>query len=424
MAERSAVGVAAAGAAWETEALERLARGGPAVALHKRCVDLPDLLATAATGLGGVVVVSASLPGLDADSLDALRRAGVGVVLVADDPAHDNALGRLGPHRVVPPADLATLGDLVRAAATTTGEAVAAAEPRTGGAGTPSAGPGRVLAVWGPAGAPGRTTVAVGVATELAARDLPTLLIDADPYAGAVAQLLGVLDDASGLLAAARLGNGGRLDPARLATLARRVGQLRVLSGLPRADRWAEVRPAAFEEVLDAAVALAEHVVVDVGFSLEREPGDPFSPTTPQRNQMTLATLARADEVLVVGAADPVGLARLARGLVEVRDLVPDTPLRVVVNRARASLGWGEREVRGMVEGFVTPLAVHFLPDDRRAVDRALMAGAGVREVGDSELAAALADLTAALLGGPARRPARGLLQRLPVRRRRAGRAR
>ena len=32
---------------------------------------------------------------------------------------------------------------------------------------------------------------------------------------------------------------------------------------------------------------------------------------------MTLAALEAADEVVVVGSADPVGLSRLARGLVE-----------------------------------------------------------------------------------------------------------
>ena len=36
-----------------------------------------------------------------------------------------------------------------------------------------------------------------------------SLLLDADPYGGAVAQHLAVLDDASGLLAAARLANAG-----------------------------------------------------------------------------------------------------------------------------------------------------------------------------------------------------------------------
>ena len=68
-----------------------------------------------------------------------------------------------------------------------------------------------MVAVWGPAGAPGRTTVAAGVAAELARRRVRTVLVDADPYGGAVAQQLGVLDEVSGLLSAARVTAGGML---------------------------------------------------------------------------------------------------------------------------------------------------------------------------------------------------------------------
>ncbi len=399
MSERVPVLVAAAGAPWETDALEQLTRGGPAVVLHKRCVDLPDLLATAGTGLAGVAVVASALPGLDADSLAAMRRAGLTTVLVADpdeQAADGERLRRLGADRVVRADELGRLCEII---GSTAGAAPAPVQA-TPAAGPPApGGPGRLTAVWGPAGAPGRTTVAVGLAAELAARGTSTMLVDADPYAGAVAQHLGVLDEVSGLLAAARSANVGQLDAARLAGLARRVGDLRVLTGLPRADRWVEVRPVAFEDLLDVATGLVEHVVVDVGFSLEHEPAEPFGGAAPARNQMTVAAVRRADEVLVVGAADPVGLARLARGLVEVHELVPDTDLRVVVNRARPSLGWGPKQVHGMVEGFVAPVGMHFLPEDRRAVDRALMAGVSLAESGDSDLGRALADLADGVLG-------------------------
>ena len=53
---RVAVLVAAAGAPWEAEALDRIERGGPRLVLTKRCVDLTDLLATASTGLASVAV--------------------------------------------------------------------------------------------------------------------------------------------------------------------------------------------------------------------------------------------------------------------------------------------------------------------------------------------------------------------------------
>ena len=90
------------------------------------------------------------------------------------------------------------------------------------------------------------------------------------------------------------------------------------------------------------------------------------------------------------------------------------------MNRTRPSLGWTDREIRGMVEGFVTPLDVHFLPDDRPAADRALMAGRSLAESGESALRAAMTALAMGVLGEPAV-PVR---RRRRLRRRRAGRDR
>lgn len=393
--------VAAAGAGWETTALDLLARPG-AGTLHKRCVDLSDLVASAGTGLARVALVSGRLPGLDADAVSVLARSGVGVVVVLDETRGDaggeeqRRMQRIGARQVLAP-DLAGLADALRGASSRAPDE----EPvvRVGRDPEPPDG-GRSVVVWGPVGAPGRTTVATGLAAELAHRGRSTILLDADPYGGAVAQHLGVLDGASGLLAASRAANAGELDATRLAALARGVGgDLRVLTGLPRPDRWPEVRPATFDDVLTAARAVADWLVVDVGFSLEGERDDPFA-TGPRRNHMTLAALTQADEVVVVGAADPVGLSRLARGLVDLHDLVPEASVTVVVNRTRPSLGWSEREIHAMVEGFVRARGVHFVPDDRAAADRALMAGRSLVELGDSSLRRGVAAIADGLVGG------------------------
>lgn len=422
--------VAAAGAPWEAQALHRLqaprlgVSAAPRVVVAKRCVDLADLLAAASTRAAAVAVISPTLPGLDADSVALLQRAGLGVVLVAGpeelDEQQTERWHRLGVEHVVPTTRLDALVSTVVGASPDAGNPLpddpAEVDHEEGG----HAAPGRLIVVWGPNGAPGRTTVAVGLATEIAAAGEHVLLADADAYGGAVAQHLGVLDEASGLLAAARAANSGQLDPERLAGFARLVGdRLRVLTGLPRPDRWPEVRPAAFDIVLEEAARLASYVVVDVGFGIDSEPADPYGAGPPQRSAMTLRALQQADEVVVVGAADPVGLSRLARGLVELHEVLPEVRPRVVVNRTRASLGWADREIRGMVEGFVRPVDVHFLPEDRAAADRALMAGRSLAETGDSALRSAMTTLAAEALGRstPVVRPGR-------LRRRRAGRAR
>jgi MinD-like ATPase involved in chromosome partitioning or flagellar assembly len=387
--------IVAAGAPWESAALAVLGARSDVVVL-KRCVDVDDLLATAAAGQSDVAVVGLDTPGFDMPATDHLRRHGVRPVAVSPAGAHLEA-GRvrgaqIGAPVVVAEDDLDGLVDAVRRPVEPPSPPLPRAEQPTapGGAG------GRVVTVWGPAGAPGRTTVATGLAAVLAIR-APTVLVDADPYGGSVAQVLGVLDEVSGLLAATRLAGAGTLTEG-FGTLQRFLDErLSVVTGLPRPDRWTEVRPGTVEAVLDVAREHG-HVVVDTGFSLEQDPAADYG-SRPGRNQLTVDALAAADEVVAVGTADPVGLSRLARGLVELRETVGPVPIRLVVNRMRPTLGWTERDVTSMVSGFARPVALHFLPEDRDVVDRALVTGRTLTESApDSALVGALTEVAEAIV--------------------------
>ncbi|KAA1425693.1 AAA family ATPase [Nocardioides antri] len=389
------------GAAWESSALASL-NEHPGVVVLKRCVDVDDLLATASAGQGEVAVLGAELAGLDAAVVDQLRQYGVRAVAVAQD----DDVARARAHRIGIDAVVAAdrVEDLVDAVVRGPGPALLEAPTVEAVAGLPPSAPpsGRVIAVWGPAGAPGRTTLATALAAELARRRMTTVLVDADPYGGAVAQQLGVLDEVSGLLSAARLVTGGSIDE-RFPTVQRRLSDhLRVVTGLPRADRWVEVRPGALTAIVERARSEAQ-VVIDTGFSLEQDPATDVG-ARPERNAMTLEALTAADEVLLVGAADPVGLARVARAIAEVHEVLPAPVLRLVVNRMRPSLGWREADVTSMLAGFGGNLGVHFLPDDQPAVDRALVAGRTLVEAGESPLTRAVASLVDAMAGRVAAR--------------------
>jgi MinD-like ATPase involved in chromosome partitioning or flagellar assembly len=387
----------AAGAPWESTAVGHLSQA-PGIVLIKRCVDVDDLLASASSGQADAAVLALEAPGLDASAVAHLRRHGVRpvAVLAPGEPTAEHA-ALLGVGSTVVDRDVSTLPRVLTSreeGPTAVPLAGPGAGPVAGlpgpgptgddaGAGDVPTGGARVVVVWGPAGAPGRTTVAVTVAAELARRGEPTVLVDADPWGGSVAQQLGILDEASGLLSAARLAGGGQLGE-RFGSVCRSVGErLHVVTGLPRADRWSEVRPAALEQLVVTAAGHG-HVVVDTGFSLEEDPAG--AGTRPTRNSATLTALELADEIVVVGAADPVGLSRLARALVELRDLTGGAAVRVVVNRMRPSLGWSEKEIAGMVEGFARVTGLHFLPDDQAAADRALVSGRNLVEAGDSGL--------------------------------------
>jgi MinD-like ATPase involved in chromosome partitioning or flagellar assembly len=378
----------AAGASWETGAL-RLLSGRRDLVVLKRCVDVDDLLAAATSGQADTAVVAVEAPGFDLAAVDDLVRHGIRpVAVVGDEPGAVRA-SRIGVRAI------ARVDDLEMLPAVVTAEELPTPEPPP----EPETAPptrGRVVTVWGPAGAPGRTTVATTLAAVLGRRSRTTL-VDADPYGGAVAQSLGVLDEVSGLLSAARLAGSGMLEE-RFASVQRAFDQqFTVVTGLPRPDRWTEVRPGTVELLAETA-SRHGHVVIDTGFSLD----DDDLGGRPGRNQLTLAALEVADEVLVIGTADPVGLSRLARALVDLRERSPLTSLRVVVNRMRPTLGWTERDVTQMLSDFVRPVGLHFMPEDRATVDRALVTGRTLLETdAESPLAVAVGRLADAVVPAP-----------------------
>ncbi|WP_230685107.1 hypothetical protein [Cellulomonas sp. JZ18] len=243
---------------------------------------------------------------------------------------------------------------------------------------------GATVAVWGPTGAPGRTFVAVNLAAELAALEHDALLVDADTYGGVVAQVLGVLDESPGLAAAARAAGQGALDLPSLARLAPVVlPRLRLLTGVARADRWPELPASSTQEVLRVARGLADVTVVDTGFCLEQDEVLSYDTRAPARNAATLTVLEQADLVVVVGAADPVGVQRLVRALGELTDRGLGLQRTVVVNRLRPTVA-GARPADAVTAALARYAGVHdvvLVPDDRAAADAALLEGRALREI-------------------------------------------
>ncbi|MAO81463.1 MAG: hypothetical protein CMH82_12550, partial [Nocardioides sp.] len=108
--------VAGGGAAWEAGALDALA-ARPGVVVLKRCVDVDDLLATAASGQAEVALVGLEAHGLDATAVDLLRRHGVRPVgVVGAGTTGEQArlrASRVGVRTLVPESDIASVGEVV-----------------------------------------------------------------------------------------------------------------------------------------------------------------------------------------------------------------------------------------------------------------------------------------------------------------------
>jgi MinD-like ATPase involved in chromosome partitioning or flagellar assembly len=246
---------------------------------------------------------------------------------------------------------------------------------------------GRVLAVWGPHGAPGRTTIALELATAMAKSGQQVSLVDADTYAPTLALLLGLDEAAAGIASACRRAETGELDVAELLRLSIAVpagrGVLNVLAGLNRPSRWPELSAHRLRRTLQLSREVADVTIVDIAAATESDEELSFDQQVPRRNAATIATLAEADQVLAVASADPVGIARFLQSYSELRSLVGTKPLTVVANKLRSGpLGIDARgQIRRTLQRFAGVDEVHFLPEDAPAADSALLHAKPISEV-------------------------------------------
>ncbi len=321
----------AGGAPWEAPLVRGLQQPEFGVEVFRRCVDLSELLTVALRDHPRAVVIAADLPWLDRELVGTLHDAGVTVVAVETRPG-GRALDRIGvAHRLMAPPDVDVLVGLLHRLGEQPEESVV--EPPV----QPSSGGGRLVAVWGGPGAPGRTMVAAHLALDHRRTGGDPILIDGDGWAPAVAQLLGLPTEPALTTAIRDAANGW---PSPLSdSLLEGPGGLRVLGGLPRADLWPEVRERSWRAVLDGARHASDVVVVDVAAPIEEDEELSFDRVPFRRNLMSRVALEEADQVLMVVRADPVGLRHGIFAYRMLREALPGAADRVavVLNQVPAS---------------------------------------------------------------------------------------
>jgi MinD-like ATPase involved in chromosome partitioning or flagellar assembly len=333
-----------------------------------RALVAPDALTETVLAGADAVVLEVTRTSLGAGVVALCDRVGVRIVpLCADEPGRRVAAA-FGLPAALP----------IDASAEAVLRALDAPAPEFERARAAASGPG-VVVVWGPAGAPGRSTIAIELAVELARGGRRAGLVDADSHAPALALLLGLAEEGPGFPAACRQAERGALDVAELTRIAEPlpVTAVEVLTGINRPGRWPELSARRVTAALEACRGWADHTVVDVAAPLERDEEIVSDLADgPRRNAATLAALQAADAVVAVFSADPLGTARFLRAAAELRAVVGPTPVLAIANRVRPStVGIDARgQVRRAVDRFAGIRDVWFVPDDRRAVDAGVLA--------------------------------------------------
>lgn len=342
-----------------------------------RCVDRVELVAAIRGAAPDLVVVAGFAPWLDREACDEAVAARIPMVALAGGTDAAEALARLGV--LVLPADSTP----ERVLAVRSSED---ALPQAPSQLARSLGPrGRQVAVWGPKGSPGRSTIAIEIAAEIAAAEPHTVLVDADTYGGDLAQMLGVVEELPTIVWASQAA-------AREASLTeglRRAGERGpvLVPGITRSDLWRDVREHAWRQLLGMLRDDFAHVVVDAGFCIEED----------DRNGVAREALRSADSVVAVCRCDPVGLKTFLWAYPSLAELVEEERVFVVANRLAPG---EETQVADLLRRHTGKRPVAYLPDDSALFRAAVSKGVAARELVPSSPVARSIRAVAAALGG------------------------
>jgi MinD-like ATPase involved in chromosome partitioning or flagellar assembly len=239
-----------------------------------------------------------------------------------------------------------------------------------------SEGSSKTISVWGPAGSPGKSTIAINLACELSLSGASVFLLDLDLVAPSLAQMLGLNEHPAGLAAACRLAAQNRFDIMQLERLSVRVAagkqSVSLMTGITSSSRWPEVTNDSLVTILELASAHFDYVVLDLASSLE--PGLRQAHGAIERNQASCLALSLSEIVLAVCAADPVSIERFLADEPMVRQSAAGEVF-ILVNRLRKSvLGASAKTQISETLARLANLSVHsFVPDDPAATDQALL---------------------------------------------------
>ena len=190
-----------------------------------------------------------------------------------------------------------------------------------------------------------------------------------------------------------------------------------MITGLTRAERWPQLRSAAWLQVLDAARNGWDQIIIDCGFSLEQDEELSFDIPAPQRNATTITAVTTASTVVAVGNGDPVGFVRFMKALEQLTE-VTQSRIVPVVNKVTAMTSGvsPKHQLSGVWERFGPSLDLeHFISWAPDVTAAALLGGKTLAESAPkAELRKAIQKIVHASVPAPAPAAAHSMADTTP----------
>ena len=223
------------------------------------------------------------------------------------------------------------------------------------------------IAVWGPGGSPGRSTVAINLADSITRLGYSVLLVDADLFNPSLSLMLGA--PMQGHTLSTLFAELSRNPNAQLKDFVAEtnVKGLSILPGVSSLARASEIRIELFSSFLSAAAAY-DYLVFDVAGDLSQ----PGSAATPER--LTRFLVRESHRMIAVGEANILGIDRLAKQAVDLRKLRHDRPFRFLLNRVESKRR-STVDAAELFERLTKEKVSATLPLDRKTLGAALERG-------------------------------------------------
>lgn len=227
---------------------------------------------------------------------------------------------------------------------------------------------GVLVAITGPSGSTGKTTIASNLAALLASEKKSVILVDADFLGSGCPSQFSINRQLPGLTAAIRLAEQNRFDEQQLERLVYEIQKNRLYLLANSAGLLVPPNANNLSVITEQLLTSFDYVVVDLPALVVP------SLQTPANCELLDCFMQRAEYVFAVALADPLGIARWLRveKVLEQKNIQP----KLIINRLRNSaIESAKREIQYTLAQLGSYPIAGFLPDDPVPIDRAIRQG-------------------------------------------------